>query len=182
MDKKGLIRKKYFQIRKKRYFEINVNYFDPFVKLIKKLKIKNSNISIYQPNLYEVDIMKIISVESLKKFSFLLPVIEENGSMNFFRWKKNDVLFVNKYGILEPSKTKKIIPSIIMLPLLAFDKNKNRLGYGKGFYDKFLRKHVKNNKKILTIGVAFSFQKYNNLPINNRDFKLDYIITEKGIL
>ena len=80
--------------------------------------------------------------------------------MNFYKWKKNDFLFLNKYGIPEPLKTKKIIPRIILIPLLAFDKDKNRLGYGKGFYDKYLNKYIKKKKNILTVGVAFSFQKY----------------------
>ena len=101
--------------------------------------------------------------------------------MNFYFWKKSDVLKVNKYGILEPLKNIKSIPNIVLVPLLAFDKQKNRLGYGKGFYDKYLSKYKKIYKTIITVGVAFSFQKYNNLPINNKDFKLDYIITEKGI-
>ena len=65
--------------------------------------------------------------------------------------------------------------------MLAFDTNKNRLGYGKGFYDKYLNKYLRLNKKILTVGVAFSFQKYHKLPTNNKDVKLDFILTEKGI-
>jgi 5-formyltetrahydrofolate cyclo-ligase len=83
---------------------------------------------------------------------------------------------------LEPKKTKKTYPDIIFVPLLAFDNKRNRLGYGKGFYDKFLYKYKKINKKVLIVGVAFSFQKYNNLPINKKDIKLDYILTEKGII
>ena len=71
------------------------------------------------------------------------------------------------------SRSSKISPKIILVPLLAFDKKKNRLGYGKGFYDKYLSKYLKLHKKIVTIGVAFSFQKYNNLPVNYKDFKLD---------
>ena len=51
-----------------------------------------------------------------------------------------------------------------MVPLLAFDEYKNRLGYGKGFYDKYLNRYLRNNKKIITVGVAFSFQKYHKLP------------------
>ena len=71
---------------------------------------------------------------------------------------------------------------MVLLPLLAFDKNKNRIGYGKGFYDKYLNKYFKAQKKIVTVGVAFSFQQYNKLPRTDKDFKLDYIITEKGII
>ena len=91
-------------------------------------------------------------------------------------------MILNKFGIPEPLKSKKKIPSIILVPLLAFDETKNRVGYGKGFYDKYLNKYLKSKKKILTVGVAFSFQKYNKLPVNDNDFKLDYVITEKGII
>ena len=183
MDKKWLIRKKYFLKRKKNYFNIDVNFFLPLVKLIKKIiKNKDKNIAIYFPNSYEVNVLKILEVEYFKKFNFLLPIIKKNNSMKFYKWKKNGVLLINKYGIPEPVKTKETIPSIVLLPLLAYDKNKNRIGYGKGFYDKFLNKFLKTRKKILTIGVAFSFQKHHKLPNNNKHYKLNYIITEKGIV
>ena len=183
MDKKRFIRKKYFLKRKKNYFNIDVNFFLPLVKLIKKIiKNKDKNIAIYFPNSYEVNVLKILEVEYFKKFNFLLPIIKKNNSMKFYKWKKNGVLLINKYGIPEPVETKEIIPSIVLLPLLAYDKNKNRIGHGKGFYDKFLNKFLKTRKKILTIGVAFSFQKHHKLPNNNKDYKLNYIITEKGIV
>ena len=89
----------------------------------------------------------------------------------------NAFLNLNKFGVPEPTKSKKIVPNVALVPVLAFDKFKNRLGYGKGYYDKFLNEQ----KKILSIGVAFSFQKYHKLPVNIRDHKLDFIITEKGI-
>ena len=71
------------------------------------------------------------------------------------------------------------IPDVSVIPLLAFDENNDRLGYGKGYYDNFLNKYLKMNKKILTVGVAFSFQKYNKLPTSSTDVNLDYILTEK---
>ena len=101
--------------------------------------------------------------------------------MNFFKWKKNKVLFVNKFGMLEPSKSKVEIPNLIIVPILVFDKYKFRLGYGKGFYDRYLTRYLKTFKNILTVGVAFSFQKYHKLPTENNDVKLNYILTEKGI-
>ena len=64
---------------------------------------------------------------------------------------------------------------------LVFDNNKCRLGYGKGFYDRYLNKYLKIFKNILTVGVAFSFQKHHKLPLNDKDVKLNYILTEKGI-
>ncbi len=102
--------------------------------------------------------------------------------MNFFSWKKNDVLLVNKFGILEPlKKSSPVIPEIILVPVLAFDNNKCRLGYGKGFYDRYLNKYLNKFKNIISIGVAFSFQKYHKLPTEKNDVKLNYILTEKGI-
>jgi 5-formyltetrahydrofolate cyclo-ligase len=117
----------------------------------------------------------------VSKQNLLLPVIKKNNSMNFFTWKKNEVLQVNKYGMLEPVSIKQEVPNIMLVPLLAFDSEKYRIGYGKGFYDRYLNKYLKAFKNILTVGVAFSFQKYHKLPTNNKDVKLNYILTEKGI-
>ena len=68
------------------------------------------------------------------------------------------------------------------MPVLAFDNNKCRLGYGKGFYDRYLNKYLRKFENIITVGVAFSFQKHHKLPRNKKDVKLKYILTEKGIL
>ena len=103
--------------------------------------------------------------------------------MNFYKWKKNDILQINRFGILEPANfSKHIVPDIMLVPLLAYDNSlKNRLGYGKGFYDSYLKKYLRKNNNILTIGIAFSFQKYHKLPVTNNDIKLNYILTEQGI-
>ena len=182
MDKKKLIRKKFLLKRKKNYFEITEKFFTPLKNLFKNKGIKKKNyISLYYPSCFEVNILKILEIEYFKKSNFILPIIHKNNSMEFYKWKKNEILYVNNYGILEPKKNLKIVPSIILVPLLAFDKKKNRIGYGKGYYDKYLYKYLKIHKNILTVGIAFSFQKYNNLPVNKNDFQLNYIITEKGI-
>ena len=83
--------------------------------------------------------------------------------------------------MLEPAKLLPKTPDVMLIPILAFDKKKYRLGYGKGFYDRYLNKFLKQSKNILTVGVAFSFQRHHKLPINRNDVKLDFIITEKGI-
>ena len=183
MDAKRFIRKKFFLKRKKNYFEINNKFYHPLIRLFKK-KVTNKNpiISFYYPSSFELNILSILDIEYFKKSKFLLPIIEENDVMNFYKWNKNDILAINKYGMLEPIKSKKINPNIILVPLLAFDNRKYRVGYGKGFYDKFLSKYLKIHKKTLTIGIAFSFQKFHNLPINSKDIKLDYILTEKGFI
>ena len=103
--------------------------------------------------------------------------------MTFVQWDFLDILKVNKYGMLEPAiKKRSLIPNVALVPLLAFDKKNYRLGYGKGFYDRYLNKYLKINNNISTVGVAFSFQKHHNLPVDKRDFKLNHILTEKGII
>ena len=137
--------------------------------------------ALYYPSSFEINVLKILEFNHISYQNLLLPIIEEGNLMNFFKWEKNEVLQVNKYGMLEPIRSKKNIPDIMLVPLLVFDKNKYRIGYGKGFYDKYLNKYLKTFKNILTVGVAFSFQKHHKLPTNNKDVKLDYILTEKGI-
>ena len=145
MQQKIRLRKKYFNLRKKKYFEINKDFFLPLVNLIKSnCKKKKLNIALYYPANFEVNIIGFLENKYLSKKNTLLPAIEGNSQMNFFPWKKNKVLFVNKFGLLEPIKAIAMIPDVIIVPLLSYDKEKYRLGYGKGFYDRYLR----NIKKV----------------------------------
>ena len=94
-----------------------------------------------------------------------------------------ETLNLNKFGTPEPVEFgKPLIPNLMLIPLLAFDKQKFRLGYGGGYYDTFLKNNEKRNRSITTIGIAFSFQKYNKLPLSKHDKKLDYILTENGLI
>jgi len=182
MQQKSKLRKKYLKIRKKNYFEIDKKFFSPLYKLIKKnIKKKSIIIALYYPSNFELNILKVLELKYFSDQKILLPVAEKNNLMNFYQWKKYDVLTVNKFGMLEPVKAEAKIPNVIIVPLLAFDKDKFRLGYGKGYYDRYLSKYLKKYKDIMTVGVAFSFQKHNKLPINKNDVKLDFILTEKGI-
>ena len=183
MQKKISIRKKISITRKNKYFEVSAQFFNPLIKLLKKQENnKITSLSLYYPSNYEVNVLSFFQLIKTIKIKTLLPIIIPNHKMKFIEWQYLDPLKVNEFGMLEPSlKTKSLVPDVMLVPLLAFDGQNNRLGYGKGFYDKFLNKSLENIKKITTIGVAFSFQKYNKLPVSNLDIKLDYIITEKGL-
>ena len=182
MQQKTQLRKKYLNLRKKNYYEIDKEFFSPLLKLIRsKIKKRIVKIALYYPSNFELNVLKLLELNTIFDKDILLPVTDKNNLMNFFSWKKKDVLFVNEFGLLEPFKTQAKVPDVVLVPMLAFDKNKYRLGYGKGFYDRYLNKYLKQFKNILTVGVAFSFQKHHKLPINRNDVKLDFIITEKGI-
>ena len=101
--------------------------------------------------------------------------------MNFFKWSSDDPLKINKYGIPEPTSSKLLYPDILLVPLVGCDNDLNRLGYGGGFYDRYIEK-IEKTKRVIKIGLAFSYQKLKNVPITQYDKKLDFIITEKEIL
>ena len=181
---KSFLRKKFILDREKRYLKSKKFNFDPIFSLIKKKFLKKKiTIAGYYPASYEVNILKFLEKASKKKIKISLPVITSSKSMNFKLWTFNEPLFINKFGILEPNKTnKEIIPDLIMVPLVAFDRNLNRIGYGKGYYDRKLKKIKKNKKEIISLGIAYSFQKCVEIPTNKYDYKLDYIFTEQGII
>ena len=177
-------RRKSLLQRKKKYLTTNKFNFNLIFSLINKhFNRKKIIIAGYYPSNYEVDILNFLYKASKKKFRIALPVIKSSNKMSIKPWVYKEPLYVNKFGILEPKNSKnKIIPDLIMVPLVAFDNNLNRIGYGKGYYDRNLRKISKIKKNAISLGIAYSFQKCKKIPINSHDFKLDYIFTEKGII
>jgi len=180
---KTYLRKKFLLQRKKKHFKPKKFNFNLIFKLIKKyFSKKKIIIGGYYPSYYEVDILNFLEEASRKKHKIVLPVIKSPKAMSFKSWTFNEPLYVNKFGMLEPKNSNKnITPDLIMVPLVAFDSWLNRIGYGKGYYDRSLQNIVRN-KKIVSIGIAFSFQKSSRIPVNKNDFKLDYIFTERGII
>jgi 5-formyltetrahydrofolate cyclo-ligase len=178
---KSEIRKKIFQLRKKNYFKnlhINTN---KILKFLETINIKNKIIGGYYPYNYEADTLELLKKLEKKNYLISLPKINKNNKMNFYQWSFKDPLAINIYGIPEPISKKKVNPEVLLVPLVAYDGELNRLGYGGGFYDRYISS-VKQDKKIIKIGLGFSFQKINKLPTNQYDKKLDYIITEKDFI
>ena len=101
--------------------------------------------------------------------------------MDFIQWSLKDPLVINKFGIPEPSDGKMKFPDILLIPLLSFDTKLNRVGYGGGFYDRYIQR-IKRKKKPLLVGLAYSFQRVKSIPINKYDKKLDFVVTERKII
>ena len=181
---KTYLRKKFLLHRKKKYLKADKFNFNLIFKLIKKhFHKKRIIIAGYYPSNYEVDVLNFLEKASKKRFRIVLPIIKSSNTMSFKSWIFKEPLYVNKFGLLEPKDTKKeIIPDLIMVPLVAFDERLNRIGYGKGYYDRSLHKIRKTKKKTISLGIAYSFQKCSSIPVNKHDFKLDYIFTERGII
>ena len=174
---KSDIRNEYIKIRKKKFNPLkNISF-----KLIKSFIFKNKKkptIGGYFPVSYEIDCLKILKKLEEEKIRISLPIIQNNNEMEFHKFSFKNPMNINKYGIPEPFKNKVISPDILFVPLVAFDRDLFRIGYGGGYYDRYLAK-LKKKKFFISIGLAFSFQKVKKIPLNNFDKKLDIVITEK---
>jgi 5-formyltetrahydrofolate cyclo-ligase len=178
---KSKLRKKILKIREKVYKNNTQINFSQITNILKKEKINKRVIGGYYPVNFEIDDLKLLKKFEENRLIISLPVIKKNFQMDFYKWSFSNLLKVNKYGIPEPEVKNIVYPDILLIPLVAFDKNLNRLGYGGGYYDRYIEK-LSKKKNIIKIGLAFSFQKINKVPINVYDQKLDYIVTNKYII
>ncbi len=177
---KKKLRKKILAYRKSNYKIVSPKY-SLLKDILKKLNLfKNKKIGGYFPINYEIDSLKILKQLENSGFQISLPITRKENKMDFFEWSYKDPLLIGNIGIPEPCSKKKVYPDILLVPLVAFNRYKFRLGYGGGYYDRYIQK-IKKIKKTLTIGMAFSFQEINKLPINKHDEKLDFIFTENYI-
>ena len=178
---KSKLRKKILKIREinnKKNIQINLS---KIIKILKRNKIFKGVIGGYYPVNFEVDDLELLKKLQVKKFDISLPVIKKNFQMDFHKWSFSDPLKTNKYGIPEPEVQSKLYPDVLLIPLVAFDKKLNRLGYGGGYYDRLITK-LSKKKRIIKIGLAFSFQEVDKVPVNIYDQKLDFIVTNKHII
>ena len=178
---KSKLRKKILKIREKNNTKNIQIDFNKIIKILKKEKMTKKIIGGYYPVNFEVDDLGLLKKFKKNRFNISLPVIKKNFQMNFYRWSFSELLKVNKYGIPEPETKNIVYPDILLIPLVAFDKNLNRLGYGGGYYDRLIKK-LSKKKNIIKIGLALSVQKIDKVPINIFDQKLDYILTNKYII
>lgn len=136
------------------------------------------NIFIYNSLIGEVNTASFIEEWKHEK-QFYLPIVV--GEELFFRKYTSDTLMQKSaFGVEEPlgenfTDYKKI--DLIVVPGVAFDRKMNRIGYGKGYYDKFLA-----GIKAPKVGVCFDFQLLDTVPTNENDVRLDYIVSENDLI
>lgn len=159
-------------------------------RLSKSSLFQNSrHIAFYLPNDGEIDLQPLIRHAWQQKKCCYLPVLGHSHAraLWFLPFKPNTPLYKNRFGIFEPKhkpsdrffKTQSL--DLMLLPLVAFDKNGNRLGMGGGFYDRTLS-FLQNRKhwhKPHLIGAAYQFQEVKNIPARVWDIPLQGIATDK---
>lgn len=175
------LRKKYIEIRNN-IGEDERNILSEKAAEIFIAKVKKFDaIALYYPIHNEINPLPIIDVLVDKKVS--LPVI--NGKMlDFFEWDGEEGLLRNNtLPVYEPrSRKNKILPDVIIVPMVAFDRKKHRLGYGGGYYDRTIEYLRKQKHRFITIGYAYSNQEADLIPVEKHDAVMDYIITDKEVV
>lgn len=132
----------------------------------------------------EVITRDIISMALSQGKKVTVPKIVKD-EMKFFFLESFEELEPGILGILEPVTDKEAIPltteqNLVIVPGIAFDYSRNRIGYGKGYYDRFFLKH--NSVKMNKVALAYDFQILEQLPVDDYDEKVDQIITQSGII
>ena len=130
----------------------------------------------------EIDLSLLLGDLDEKGWSVSLPVVkEEDSPLIFRRWHLGDDLIRGPFNTLQPElRCDEIIPNVILVPLLAFDDQRFRLGQGGGFYDRTLEQLRNKEGGVLSIGVAFAAQQVKAVPKDEFDERLDLIVTEYG--
>ena len=111
-----------------------------------------------------------------------MPVIQgANEPLLFAAWTPRSEMIDGRFGAKVPLSKNFFTPELLIVPLVAFDRQGGRVGYGGGFYDRTLEK-LKMDKPVLAVGFAYSCQEVDRVPLEKTDQRLDFVVTEKDVL
>jgi 5-formyltetrahydrofolate cyclo-ligase len=143
-------------------------------------KTETSVISVFHSFDTEISTFELFDKLIAEGWTTALPVvIAKNMPLAFRQWAPGEALVLGRWNIkVPPEDAPEVVPDVLLVPLLAFDRKGFRLGYGGGFYDRTLEK-LRALKKITAIGVAYAGQEVDAVPHEEFDQRLDWIMTEK---
>jgi len=141
---------------------------------------QQKTISIYSAKGSELDPQHLAEHLARSDHLLCLPVVEPNSKIMTFReYQLGDPLSNGAYDILEPShQSASVLPQIIFCPLLAVDLSGNRLGYGGGYFDQTLAA-LRKKTEVMAVGLCYDMQIIEEVPVDENDIKLDYVVSEK---
>ncbi len=154
------------------------------VALLLKINIfqRAQEIACYYPFHDEFDCLPMIKAIWRANKNCYLPIVTETQQLNFALYQNDTVLQPNRYQIPEPIHDKTITPDkldLVLIPLLGFDKQGNRLGMGAGYYDRTFETHQHTQKPFL-LGLGYEVQCISDIPKDEWDVTLDGVMTEKN--
>lgn len=137
-------------------------------------------VSGFWPMAEELDIRPLMMELANQGCQLALPVVVAKKQPLVFRaWRPGDPLETGVFGTLHPLPKREVVePDALIVPLLAVDEEGWRLGYGGGFYDRTLEA-LRSRKRIAAIGVGFNEQIVPEVPHDQNDQRLDWLLTDK---
>ena len=137
-------------------------------------------VAVYLPIGGEIDPRPLIGKLTDAGAQLALPCVQDDGSMVYRAYQRGDMLEQRPFGLLEPNpEVPEVDPTLVITPLLAFDRTGNRLGYGQGHYDRALTR-LREKGRVFVCGLAFMGQEVDALPAEPHDVPLDWVMTERG--
>ena len=130
----------------------------------------------------ELDPASLLTALSEAGITCALPVIDNvDVPLRFLSWRPGDSLVDGAFGTRQPKdRFDELVPDVVIVPLLAFDRKGYRLGYGGGYYDRTLAQ-LRAKGNVLAVGFAYAGQEVAELPREHFDERLDYVVTEKEL-
>ena len=149
------------------------------IKSFKTAKIVASFISIKT----EISLKILNQFLEISQKIICLPVIKKNIDYLFFReFNENTILKQGQFKILEPDdNSKELLPDLVLVPCLAFDRCGYRIGYGGGYYDRTFARFENIEHSFVSVAIAYDGQRVDNVVHDKYDKKINYIMTEKSI-
>jgi len=140
-------------------------------------------VSGYSPLKSEINPLPLLRRLAEAGTGLALPVVVGRGQPLVMRaWSFGAPLNAGVWGIREPpADAAEVFPDILIVPLLAFDRAGNRIGYGAGYYDRTIAR-LRAMKPMTAIGIAFAAQQVAAVPATSRDAPLDLVLTERGVV
>jgi 5-formyltetrahydrofolate cyclo-ligase len=147
-----------------------------------KMQADDLVIAAYMPIRTEVSPLPAMEKMAVRGRDICVPVVIGNGQpLEFHRWTPDCEMVEGAFGAMIPAVRDAMFPDVVITPLAAFDMNGYRLGYGGGFYDRSFAE-LSEKKHVQAIGFAYDAQEVMIVPREDTDFRLNAMITEKGIL
>ena len=154
------------------------------IKNLESYAKSSQNIMIFMDMKNEVKVTKLIKLYPEKNFFIPKIVNRKNREMKINKYNENN-LVLHKFGYYESYSNDFFDEGsldIIIVPGIVFDLQKNRIGFGGGYYDTFLKKVRKKNEKALFVGVCYDFQIVDEVPTESHDMILDFVVSENKVI
>ena len=137
-------------------------------------------VALYLPIGSEIDPKPLMGKLAAAGAKLALPCVQDDGSMVYRAYTRGDMLEQRPFGLLEPNpEVPEVDPTLVITPLLGFDRSGNRLGYGKGHYDRALTR-LRDQGRVFVCGLAYFGQEVEEVPAEPHDVPLDWVMTERG--